>query len=138
MISKTSWQPEGLHWEIKMHPVLPQKREQPEAFHCPHPSSNKPAKQNAFSPTEKKKKIVLLLVKPAAEEPGFQGGDQEKGSPCGETFQKPLVLGRSRMCAGWQLQRKAWLTGSCRPCVKPQRGFWCFPKVVAALSYPIF
>ena len=68
MISKTSRQPKGLYWEIKMHPVLPWQRST--AWGSPLPIS-------IFKQASKQKLLVfqekILLVKPVAERHGFQG-----------------------------------------------------------------
>lgn len=107
MIPKTSWQPKGLHWEIRMHLALPWKREQPEALHCPHPSSNEAASK-CFQPCWG----IVLLAEPAAEEPGFQGGAsarlEAEGNPQGDLLKAHLDWER----AGW-LAGPALLTGSC-------------------------
>lgn len=109
MISKASRQPQGLHWEIRMHPAPPWKREQPEAFHCPHPSSNEPASK-CFQSCWK----IVLLVKRAAEKNWISARwiskTQGKGQPTERSPKGPFGLGRSRICAGWQVQ----LTGRCR------------------------
>lgn len=139
MISETSWQLKGLNWEIKLHLALPRKTEQPEAFHCPHPSSNKPARKCSHSCWR-----VVLLANPAAEEPGFQrggsAGHEEKGSP-----QRDLLF-----CAGkdWDvcwLPGPALLAGTCRAArrwlqttCKALGRILVLPQAAAALGYPIF
>lgn len=141
MISETSWQPKGLNWEIKLHLALPWKTEQPEAFHCPHPSSNKPARKCSQSCWR-----VVLLANPAAEEPGFQrggsAGHEEKGSP-ERPSKGPFVLGRIGMCAGCQVQlcslgRAELPRDGCRPRAKPWGGFWCFPRLLLHLATQYF
>lgn len=125
MISKTLWQPKGLHWEIKMHLVLPWKREQPEAFHCPHPSSNKAASQ---LPALLQDCSVGSIQQRSLgfEEVGQQG--MRKRATLREIFQRSICTGKGQ--GGWQVQlwscraARRWLQTMC----KALRGFWCFPR----------